>query len=79
MGAFIGRQSIQRMVTSNPNPAYIQRVASVFANNGANVRGDLKALVQPVLLDPEARTPASANDTQATSAQATTTASSASW
>ncbi len=55
VGPFIGRQLIQRMVTSNPSPAYIQRVASVFANNGANVRGDLKAVVQAVLLDPEAR------------------------
>ncbi len=56
VGPFIGRQLIQRMVTSNPSPAYIQRVAAVFANNGANVRGDLKAVVQAVLLDPEART-----------------------
>ena len=56
VGPFIGRQLIQRMVTSNPSRAYIQRVAEVFANNGANVRGDLKAVVQAVLLDPEART-----------------------
>ncbi len=55
VGPFIGRQLIQRMVTSNPSAAYIQRVAAVFANNGANVRGDLKAVVQAVLLDPEAR------------------------
>jgi uncharacterized protein (DUF1800 family) len=55
VGPFIGRQLIQRMVTSNPSPAYIQRVATAFANNGAGVRGDLKAVVQAVLLDPEAR------------------------
>lgn len=55
VGPFIGRQLIQKMVTSNPSPTYIQRVAAVFANNGANVRGDLNAVVQAVLLDPEAR------------------------
>ncbi len=55
VGPFIGRQLIQRLVTSNPCPAYIQRVATVFANNGAGLRGDLKAVVQAVLLDPEAR------------------------
>ena len=54
-GPFMGRQLIQRRVTSNPSPAYIQRVAATFANDGANVRGDLKAVVQAVLLDPEAR------------------------
>ncbi len=63
VGPFIGRQLIQRMVTSNPSPAYIQRVATVFANNGAGQRGDLKAVIQAVLLDPEARaaTPPAAN------------------
>ena len=55
VGPFIGRQLIQRMVTSNPSGGYIGRVAAVFANNGAGVRGDLKAVVQAVLLDPEAR------------------------
>jgi uncharacterized protein (DUF1800 family) len=57
VGPFIGRQLIQRLVTSNPSPAYIGRVASVFNNNGAGVRGDLKAVVQTVLLDAEARAP----------------------
>jgi len=52
---FISRQLIQRMVTSNPSAAYIQRVATVFNNNGAGVRGDLKAVVRAVLLDPDAR------------------------
>ena len=43
------------MVTSNPTSAYVGRVAAVFANNGAGVRGDLKAVVKAVLLDTEAR------------------------
>ncbi len=53
---FISRQLIQRLVTSNPSPAYISRVASVFINNGSGVRGDLRAVVSAVLLDTEART-----------------------
>ncbi len=56
VGPFIGRQLIQRLVTSNPTPAYVGRVASVFNNNGAGVRGDLGAVVRAILLDPEART-----------------------
>ncbi|OYU42995.1 MAG: hypothetical protein CFE44_20825 [Burkholderiales bacterium PBB4] len=52
---FISRQLIQRMVTSNPSGAYVGRVAAVFTNNGAGVRGDLKAVVKAVLLDTEAR------------------------
>ena len=55
VGPFIGRQLIQRLVTSNPSPAYIGRVAGVFANNGSGVRGDLQAVVRAILLDPEAR------------------------
>lgn len=62
VGPFIGRQLIQRLVTSNPSPAYIGRVAAVFANNGSGVRGDLKAVVRTVMLDPEARDPALAAD-----------------
>jgi uncharacterized protein (DUF1800 family) len=54
-GPFIGRQLIQRLVTSNPSPAYVGRVAAVFANNGAGVRGDMKALIRAVLTDVEAR------------------------
>ncbi len=57
MGPFIGRQLIQRFVTSNPSPGYIYRVASAFNNNGRGVRGDLKATLTAVLLDPEARNP----------------------
>jgi uncharacterized protein (DUF1800 family) len=52
---FISKQLIQRLVTSNPSPAYVSRVATVFNNNGSSVRGDLKAVVQAILLDPEAR------------------------
>jgi uncharacterized protein (DUF1800 family)/predicted small lipoprotein YifL len=55
VGSFVGRQLIQRLVTSNPSPAYIARVATVFNNNGSGVRGDLKAVVRAVLIDPEAR------------------------
>lgn len=56
VGPFISRQLIQRLVTSNPSPAYINRVASVFNNNGQGIRGDLKATVAAILLDPETRT-----------------------
>jgi len=55
VGPFIGRQLIQRLVTSNPSPAYVSRVAAAWANNGAGVRGDLKAVIRAVLLDTEAR------------------------
>jgi uncharacterized protein (DUF1800 family) len=53
---FICRQLIQRLVTSNPTPAYVGRVAAVFNNNGSGVRGDLGAVVRALLLDSEART-----------------------
>jgi uncharacterized protein (DUF1800 family) len=46
---------IQHLVTSNPSPAYVGRVAAVFQDNGAGVRGDMKAVIQAILLDPEAR------------------------
>jgi len=55
VGPFIGRELIQRFVTSNPSPAYIGRVASAFNDNGQGIRGDLKAVIRAVLLDPEAR------------------------
>ena len=54
VGPFIGKQLIQHLVTSNPSPAYVQRVARVFANNGVGVRGDMKAIIRAILLDPEA-------------------------
>lgn len=55
VGPFIGKQLIQRLVTSNPTPAYVRRVATVFNDNGRGVRGDLYAVVRAILLDPEAR------------------------
>ena len=55
VGPFIGKQLIQHLVTSNPSPGYISRVAAAFNNNGAGVRGDLKAVVKAILFDPEAR------------------------
>lgn len=55
VGPFISKQLIQRLVTSNPTPTYVERVAKVFNNNGANVRGDLQAVVTAILLDDEAR------------------------
>ena len=55
VGPFIARQLIQRMVASNPSPAYVGRVAAVFANDGTGVRGNLKAVLRALLLDTEAR------------------------
>lgn len=55
VGPFFGRQLIQRFVTSNPSPAYVGRVAAAFNNNGQGTRGDLRAVLRAVLLDPEAR------------------------
>jgi hypothetical protein len=54
VGPFIGKQLIQHLVTSNPSPEYVRRVARVFADNGVGVRGDLKAVVRAILLDEEA-------------------------
>ena len=59
VGPFFGRQMIQRLVTSNPSPGYIQRVATAFNDNGSGVRGDLRAVWTAVLTDPEATTPSS--------------------
>ncbi|MCH8621414.1 DUF1800 domain-containing protein [Undibacterium sp. TS12] len=52
---FISRQLIQRLVTSNPSPAYVARVATVFNNDGSGSKGNLKAVVKAILLDDEAR------------------------
>lgn len=62
VGPFIGRQLIQRLVTSNPSTGYVARVAAAFANNGSGVRGDLQAVVRAILLDSEARDPARMNE-----------------
>lgn len=64
VGPFLGRQLIQRFVTSNPTPAYVARVSAVWANNGKGVRGDLGAVIKAILLDPEARSDASLGDPQ---------------
>ena len=55
LGPMISKVLIQHLVTSDPTPAYVGRVAAVFNNNGSGVRGDLKAVVKAILLDPEAR------------------------
>ena len=55
VGPFLSYRLIQSMVKSNPSPAYIDRVASAFNDNGSGIRGDMKALVKAILLDPEAR------------------------
>jgi uncharacterized protein (DUF1501 family) len=52
---FVSKQLIQKLVTGDPSPQYVARVASVFNNNGQGVRGDMKAVVRAVLKDPEAR------------------------
>lgn len=54
-GPFIGRLLIQRLVTSNPSPGYVERVASAFNGETGSPRGDMKAVLRAILLDPEAR------------------------
>lgn len=56
LAPFISRQLIQRLVTSNPSSAFVARISAVFSNDGSNVRGNLKAVIRALLLDPEART-----------------------
>lgn len=55
VGPFLAKRLIQSFVTSNPSPDYVRRVALVFNDNGSGIRGDLKAVVRAILLDPEAR------------------------
>ncbi|MFL6660326.1 MAG: DUF1800 family protein [Massilia sp.] len=62
VGPFISRQLIQRLVCSNPSPAYVSRVATVFNNDGTGVKGNLKAVVKAILLDTEARSAAGLTD-----------------
>ena len=57
---FVSKQLIQHLVTSNPSPAYVKRIATIFENNGSGVRGDLRAVVRAILLDTEARNDAAA-------------------
>jgi uncharacterized protein (DUF1800 family) len=65
-GPFIARRLIQFLVTSNPSPSYVGRVAAAFdsgryadgqATFGSGVKGDMKATVAAILLDTEARDP----------------------
>jgi len=60
VGPFIAKRLIQSLVTSNPSPTYVSRVAAVFNNNGSGVRGDMAAVVKAVLTDTEARDSATA-------------------
>ena len=60
---FISTRLIRALVLSNPSPAYIARISAVFENNGAGVRGDLKAVVRAILTDPEARDDAATGNT----------------
>ena len=55
VGPFVCRQLIQHLVKSNPTPAYVSRIAAVFANNGSGVRGDMQAVIRAILEDEEAR------------------------
>lgn len=55
VGPFISKLLIQHLVTSNPTPEYVARVARIFNDNGRGVRGDLKAVVNTILLDIESR------------------------
>jgi len=54
-GPYVCTQLIHHLVTSNPSPAYVGRCSAAFANNGAGTRGDMKAVITSILLDPEAR------------------------
>ena len=55
LAPFISLRMIQHLVTSDPSPEYISRISAVFNDNGKGVKGDLKAVVKAILLDPEAR------------------------
>jgi uncharacterized protein (DUF1800 family) len=55
VGPYVCTQLIHQLVTSNPAPAYVGRCAAAFANNGSGVRGDMKAVITAILLDPESR------------------------
>lgn len=59
---FVSKFLISRMVTSNPPPAYVQRIAQVFVDDGAGQRGNLAAVVKAILLDPVAKACQSGDD-----------------
>ncbi|MDH3652175.1 MAG: DUF1800 domain-containing protein, partial [Saprospiraceae bacterium] len=56
VGPFISYRLLQHLIKSNPSPGYVERVASAFNDNGQGTRGDMKAVIKAILLDPEART-----------------------
>ncbi|RCS56764.1 DUF1800 domain-containing protein [Parvibium lacunae] len=64
VGPFISKQLIQRLVTSNPTPAYVARVAQVFNNDGTGVRGNMRAVIAAIFLDSEARNAANLSNNQ---------------
>jgi len=53
VGPYVAKMLIHGLVTSNPSPAYVGRVAAVFNNNGGGIRGDLTTVVRAVLTDPD--------------------------
>ncbi len=55
VGPFIGKQLIQRLTMSNPQPPYVERVAKAFNDNGKGVRGDMKSVIRAILMDPDVR------------------------
>ncbi len=61
MAPHVCRSLISRLVTSNPTPEYMTRVVKVFNDNGAGVKGDLKATIRAILTDKEAREKATSN------------------
>jgi uncharacterized protein (DUF1800 family) len=58
----ISRQLIMRLVTSNPSPAYVSRIAALFTNDGSGVKGNLKVVIKAILMDEEARASAKLTD-----------------
>ncbi|NND09254.1 MAG: DUF1800 domain-containing protein [Saprospiraceae bacterium] len=62
VGPFLAKRLIQQLVKSNPTPAYVRRVAEVFADNGNGIRGDMQAIIKAILLDDEARSCAALQD-----------------
>lgn len=52
---FVCYRLIQRLIKSNPSPAYVGRVASIFNANSSGVKGDMKSVIKAILLDEEAR------------------------
>lgn len=61
-GPFVATRLIRSLVMSNPSPAFIQSIATVFNDNGSGVRGDLKAVLRAILMHPEARQDAATPD-----------------